>query len=512
MHSTGGHLLLSLGKTLAQIAAELAPVPGLYPMVEVLTGIIELCEKVKQNRHAAHQLCDRCHALVLSIRDQSSENLGVPIIKAKDAVHDCLVDIQTRMKGWAQLGRTQSFLKQHEVAISIEECHCKITDCITRFQLTSQFEIHEWQKEFSENVKHDHDELMRSLAEIKTGQELTNSTLESQTEMIKEMMGLMQTMMGQNKQEAERVHAGISSNLFELQKLSGELLPDFHLKSGEVKRVGEYAIRGSATMDVYEGLFLGKQKVTIKMIRAVNADENSLRRFQREVKIWSEVWRRDRGEHILPFYGYCQTEGPFPYMVSPWQENGDVVTYVKQHDSTINYIELIKHIAMGIRVLHTMEPPIIHGDLRGSNILISDEGKPLISDFGLSQIIHDVSGIPFTQSSGVAESYRFFAPEIILGNGILSTTTDIYALAMTILEIFTHQQPYSRIKHHPEAVLQASRGKQPERPMDARVLVRGLNSDLWRMMTKCWSLAPEERPTIQDVLFVIGLCEAAPER
>ena len=51
------------------------------------------------------------------------------------------------------------------------------------------------------------------------------------------------------------------------------------------------------------------------------------------------------------------------------------------------------------------------------------------------QIIHDVSGTPFTQSNVVADSYRYFAPEVCMGNGNLSTATDIYALAMTVLEV-----------------------------------------------------------------------------
>lgn len=39
-------------------------------------------------------------------------------------------------------------------------------------------------------------------------------------------------------------------------------------------------------------------------------------RFEREVKIWTQVWELDQGRHILPFYGVCDNNGPFPYAPS----------------------------------------------------------------------------------------------------------------------------------------------------------------------------------------------------
>jgi serine/threonine protein kinase len=145
--------------------------------------------------------------------------------------------------------------------------------------------------------------------------------------------------------------------------------------------------------------------------------------------------------------------------------------------------------------------------------MINDEGIPRLSDFGLSQIINDVAGTPFTQSSIVADSFRYFPPEVCTGSGVMSTMADIYALGMTVLEILTHQQPYSKIRMHTQAVVRAANGQRPDRPLEDSVVKRGMNEELWNCLVQCWSLEPEKRPTIEDFIFVLDrVIDATPRR
>jgi hypothetical protein len=83
-------------------------------------------------------------------------------------------------------------------------------------------------------------------------------------------------MMGENKQVAERIQHGLSVNLYALQQKTGGLLPNCNLDSGEVKRTGQFPVRGNSTMDIYEGIYLSKERVSMKAIRAMKGDERTI--------------------------------------------------------------------------------------------------------------------------------------------------------------------------------------------------------------------------------------------
>ncbi|KAJ6460773.1 kinase-like domain-containing protein [Mycena vitilis] len=456
-----GDVAISLGKNVAQIAAQFAPVPWLSPVANLICGIIQACQNVSQNRqpHAAIRLGDRCHRLGLALRDKAITDEKIAL--ALDSVTRCLDEIYATMNTWAtKTNKLQSFVKQPEIASDIERCHYMLADCLAIFQ-------------------RDHTELLEYLMNIQNSQGILIDAVQSQADTIQQMMSMMQ-QLGNSITAGSRNHAGLSSNLYDLQCQSRLLLPDLHLKHGEVVRIGQFPLRGTPTMDLYEGIYLGHEKVAIKIVRVVDAaNKNSLRRFQREAEIWQGLWKVDQGKHVLPFYGFCLEDGyPFPSMVSPWQENGTAWEYVQIADDRFDYIKLIKGVALGVQVLHIMS--VVHGDLKATNIVIDDSGHPLIADFGLSRIVEDITGIPFSQSRGVSECYRWFAPEVCL---------------------FTHRVPYDYIKRTSEVVIKSVQGgEHPQRPTDPAVINRGLNDEIWMLLNHCWASVPSERPTIQTVL------------
>ena len=106
-------------------------------------------------------------------------------------------------------------------------------------------------------------------------------------------------------------------------------------------------------------------------------------------------------------------------------------------------MEVIKNwciqILEALNYLHTLDPPIIHRDLKCSNIFIeSKTSKIIIGDLGLSKRRGD-------EQMSIAGTPEFMAPEIF-ANGVYDEKVDIYAFGMCILELITRQVPYSECK------------------------------------------------------------------
>lgn len=126
---------------------------------------------------------------------------------------------------------------------------------------------------------------------------------------------------------------------------------------------------GSA--DVYRGTMQStRAEVAIKIIRGdLASDITAIKRTLREVHIWSKL----QNENILPLLGVTTDFDCTVSIVSPWMMSGNAFTYVQ--DKTVDPRPLLMGITRGLCYLHTHNPPIFHGDLKGVGLLVSIRGS-----------------------------------------------------------------------------------------------------------------------------------------
>ncbi|KAJ6486731.1 kinase-like domain-containing protein, partial [Mycena sanguinolenta] len=284
-----------------------------------------------------------------------------------------------------------------------------------------------------------------------------------------------------------------------MQKVSeaGERLPS-SLFIEEVNDHDEHPTFGGGFGDVYQASYQRKM-VALKRIRTFTADSTTHRirlQFYKEALVWQGL----RHRFILPLLGIDRsTFAPSFCMVSPWMKNGTVLKYLRDHGrEQVN--RLLVEIAQGLDYLHSMN--IVHGDLRGTNILITDEGSACLSDFGLATTIADAdSTVGVTSSSNRAGSVRWFAPELIEPTNfgckkfIRTKASDVYAYACVCLELYTGNPPFSRLQDV-AAMLRVIRGERPEQPPSIPAAV-------WQLVTSAWVEDFRARPTIHDIAVAL---------
>ncbi|KAH7887898.1 kinase-like domain-containing protein [Phlebopus sp. FC_14] len=482
----------------AQVTSQIAPVPWMAGAVSVAINLVALFAKANSNKNALKQLEDRCLSFLEVLRQRGTHASAAEQSILATGAESTLWTIFQRMDKWCSMSAFKRFLGQDELATAIQDCHLEINDCMTKLQISAALESQEWQSAFEANNERDKTEMISYLSDIRNSQQIIESTQQQHTQDIKFIMKLMQENLSTTSSNNNR---GLETNLYHLQKSSGKLLDNMELKRGEVRRIGQYPVSGTGAMDIWEGIYLNEEKVAIKILRAVHATPKSRQRFIREVDIWKRVWEVDQGRHILPLYGFCQNDGPFPYLVSPWQPNGTADKYVARYED-VDHRALIRGIAEGVNVLHTMQPPVVHGDLKGVNIVIDGSGKPLLANFGFSRIVEDITGVALTQSTGISNSQRWLAPELCFDKGKLNTTADVYAFAMTALELMTHAMPWANIRHTTQVLLKVVEGEKPSRPSDEATIARGLDDHFWEVLEKCWQ-SSAMRPTMIDILRML---------
>lgn len=107
--------------------------------------------------------------------------------------------------------------------------------------------------------------------------------------------------------------------------------------------------------------------------------------------------------------------------------------------SQINFAEMNSVSNPILDVVHSFNPPLIHGNLKAANVLINDQGEAVIADYGLSSLIASTAGPTSFTSSAFASSVRWMAFELLrpaVGqNPVLSAHCDMWSFGSLMLEV-----------------------------------------------------------------------------
>ncbi|XP_055822841.1 wall-associated receptor kinase-like 1 [Solanum dulcamara] len=240
---------------------------------------------------------------------------------------------------------------------------------------------------------------------------------------------------------------------------SGGSLPKLFLKEELEKATNnfnEIRILGKGGLGtVYKGMLSDGSIVAVKKSNAV--DEDQIEQFINEILILSQINHR----HIVKVLGCC-LETQVPLLVYEYISNGTLSSHIHgnlSHSSnpTVSKSELDNQILLHPAIILTWDhrlriaaeiagalsymhscasTPILHRDIKSSNILLDDNFRAVVSDFGLSRLL-SVDKTHLT--TVVGGTFGYIDPEYFR-SGQLTDKCDVYAFGVILAELLTSQR------------------------------------------------------------------------
>ncbi len=261
-----------------------------------------------------------------------------------------------------------------------------------------------------------------------------------------------------------------------------KLGPDWHLTPtshtadapeaflGQVRTVpdsiGDYrilALLGEGGMGtVYQAEQKNPQRiVALKVIKLGLSSQQLLRRFEQEAAALGRL----QHPGIAQIYEAGTADsglGPQPYFALEFIQGQPLLEYAHTHSlNTRQRLALISQVCDAVE--HAHQRGIIHRDLKPGNILVDQNGRPRILDFGVARVTDsDVQTTRQTDMGQLIGTLAYMSPEQVLADPLaLDIRSDVYALGVILYELLAGKLPYTTHGKAMHEVVQAIREEDP---------------------------------------------------
>jgi WD40 repeat protein/tRNA A-37 threonylcarbamoyl transferase component Bud32 len=206
-----------------------------------------------------------------------------------------------------------------------------------------------------------------------------------------------------------------------------------------------------------------------------------VQRFRTEAEAVAQL----QHPHIVQVFQVGEHEG-LPYMALEYATGGSLA---RQLNGTpfrpTEAARLVETLARAMQAAH--ERGIVHRDLKPANVLLTGDGSPKITDFGLAKKFDDAAGL--TVSGAIMGTPSYMAPEQAEGKGqAIGPVTDVYALGAILYELLTGRPPFKAVTRL-DTILQVLN----EEPVPPRQLQSKTPRDLETICLKCLAKESDRR-------------------
>jgi serine/threonine protein kinase len=249
-----------------------------------------------------------------------------------------------------------------------------------------------------------------------------------------------------------------------------------------------------------------EKEAAVKVLRPGLDNDSLLKRF----KVERQILARLSHPNIAHLLDGGATEEGAPYLVMEYIEGEPIDAYCDaRHLNVEQRLDLFRTLCAAVHYVH--QHLMVHGDLKGGNVLVTNNGVLKLLDFGIAKLLNpsvvmrDDAQAPAT--GFVALTPEYASPEQIRGEPI-TTASDVYSLGVMLYRLLTGELPYKVesgsswklatqiLEHDPAPPSSTAEQGGPEH----RKFARALAGDLDNIVLKALKKAPSERYTSAEQL------------
>lgn len=225
-------------------------------------------------------------------------------------------------------------------------------------------------------------------------------------------------------------------------------------------------------------------EVAIKQLLTNDVSETTSKEFETEVQIMARL----RSPNIISLYGYCLS--PKYCIVMEYMPKGSLFSVLRSNqplDWNIR-IKIATDMACGLAFLH--QEKILHRDIKSLNVLLDEQYKAKLTDFGLSKIKGETRTLSAKNDS--AGTLAWMAPELFEAEPY-TQKSDVYSLGITFWELASRKIPFISAPNPNLIPVWVGKGKRETIPADCP-------KKLATLIQACWEADPAKRPDSETVV------------
>ncbi|XP_020218061.1 serine/threonine-protein kinase STY46 isoform X2 [Cajanus cajan] len=236
---------------------------------------------------------------------------------------------------------------------------------------------------------------------------------------------------------------------------------------------------------VYHGIWNGSD-VAVKVYFGNGYTENTLQDYRKEI----DIMKRLRHPNVLLFMGAVYSQERLA-IVTELLPRGSLFKNLHSNNQTLDIrrrLRMALDVARGMNYLHHRNPPIVHRDLKSSNLLVDKNWTVKVGDFGLSRL-KDATLLTTKSGRGTPQ---WMSPEV-LRNEPSNEKSDVFSFGVILWELMTQSIPWKNLNSLQVVGVVGF--------MDRRLdIPEGLDPHIASIINDCWRSDPEQRPSFEELI------------